>query len=135
MRIMQMFLINRDMAGNMMNKSSDFEQLLSGSSNLPDIVRVFTHLRHGKLYQNDFNYPEISCVIDAEIASDIGGVASKLTAALTIYMDSFLGLSTREMAGGDVEITARFSHLLSLADVANEIKLNAPDVIDCLMGV
>lgn len=130
-----MFLINHNMAGNMMNDLNDFEKFLSSSSHLPDIVRVFTALRHGKLSKNSFNYPEIACIIDAEMAADIGNIASKITAALTIYMDSFIGLTTKELKGGEIELTARFSHLLSLADVASEIKLNAPDVIDCLMGV
>jgi hypothetical protein len=130
-----MFLINHNMAGNMMNDLNNFEKFLNCSSHLPDIVKVFTQLRHGKLCKNNFNYPEISCVIDAETSVDIGNIASKITAALTIYMDSFIGLTTREMQGGEIEITARFSHLLSLTDVASEIKLTAPDVIDCLMSV
>ncbi len=104
---------------------------------LPLTVTAFTLLRHSQMQRNHLNYPEITCRIPLSKVGSSGEVASKLTAALSIHIDSFLGLSTTDLSDclNNVQITARFSHLLSNKDVDYEIKLKASDIIDTLISL
>jgi hypothetical protein len=106
-------------------------------NDLPLSVTAFTFLRHGMLQNNEMNYPEITCLVPLSDGSSSGDIASKLTVALTIHIDSFIGLITKELNDelNNVQVTARFSHLLSPEDVDNEIALKASDIIDTLISL
>jgi hypothetical protein len=85
--------------------------------------------------RNALNYPEIECHLTLTDAGACGEIASKLTAALSIHVDSFLGLVTKEAQDGAdaITITARFATTMRLDALDAEIKLKATDIIDTLM--
>ncbi len=120
---------------NMSENMNEF--FLPSIHDLPISVTAFTLLRHGKMQRNRLNYPEITCCLPLAENGSSGEIASKLTAALSIHIDSFLGLSTTNLSDllDKVQITARFSHLLNNEEVNREIKLKASDIIDTLIGL
>ncbi len=103
----------------------------------PPIVHVFTLLRHGEWRVNDLHYPELSCETQLADAKMAGDAASKLTAALSIHMESFLGLSCFDAKdhSQDICYVARFSRDLRIEEVRGELELKAADIIDTLMAL
>jgi hypothetical protein len=120
----------------MVYTARDMQQFFTPSLvELPLCVTAFTFLRHGEMKRNPLNYPEIQCQLTLSDAQSCGEIASKLTAALSIHIDSFLGLVTKETQDGadTIMIIARFSAMISLDALDAEIKLKAADIIDTLM--
>ena len=103
----------------------------------PPIVHVFTMLRHGEYRINDMHYPELACETQLADAKMAGDAASKLTAALSIHMEHFLGLSCFDAEGESQNIAyvARFSQHVRVEDVRAEMELRAADIIDTLMAL
>jgi hypothetical protein len=103
----------------------------------PPIVHIFTLLRHSDCAVNELHYPELSCETALDDAKMAGDAASKLTAALSIHMDCFLGLSCFEARDGasDIRYVARFSNHLQPEEVRGELELKAADIIDTLMAL
>jgi hypothetical protein len=103
----------------------------------PPIVHVFTLLRHGDYSVNELGYPELSCETHLSDAKMAGDAASKLTAALSIHMESFLGLSCSDVkkTSQDVTYVARFAGHLHATEVRSELELKAADIIDTLMAL
>ncbi|NET71425.1 MAG: hypothetical protein F6K62_10980 [Sphaerospermopsis sp. SIO1G2] len=104
----------------------------------PPIVTLFTMLRRGTTALNELNYPELSCIVSPKELHLGRDAASKLTAALSIHIDGFLGLSCAEGygdTGEQVMFTARFSNLMTPFDVDQIIKQRAADIIDTLMAI
>ncbi len=103
---------------------------------VPPIVTIFTMLRQGECEVNELGYPELSCTLAQDELPCTGEAASKLTAALSIHVVEFLGLScTENDENNTVTYTARFSNLMSAKEVEDTIALRAADLIDTLMAI
>lgn len=104
---------------------------------VPQAVTVFSALRQGEYHVNELNYPELTCCLHLPAEERSGEVASKLTAAMSIHVDGFLGLSCSEPQACDEGIlfSARFSNLMTGDDVERSISTYAADIIDTLMAL
>lgn len=104
---------------------------------VPHIVQSFTLLRQSDCIVNELNYPELRCTLIGCDEELMGATASKLTMALSIHLDAFLGLTCRESVHDDecAELSARFSSFYNADEIVEEINLKAADIIDTLMAL
>ncbi len=103
---------------------------------MPPIVEIFTYLRQGEFRYNELHYPELHFSIPANDMQLSGHVASKLTAALSVHLDNFLGLSCQEdKAGEQTDFVARFFYTTTPDAITEEINVKAPDMIDTLLAL
>ncbi len=124
--------MNRQFDMNTTNNIFDISSLVT-----PQIVQSFTLLRQSTCVVNELNYPELRCVISACDEELAGQTASKLTMALSIHLESFLGLTCREMddSNESTELCARFSNFYHAEEIVEEIDMKAADIIDTLMSL
>jgi L-fucose mutarotase/ribose pyranase (RbsD/FucU family) len=103
----------------------------------PPIVHIFTLMRHGDYIINDMGYPETGCETQLSDAKMAGDAASKLTAALSIHMDGFIGLACyeAELSSRNVSYVARFNKDMTGEEVKAELEMKAADIIDTLMAL
>jgi hypothetical protein len=103
----------------------------------PYIVQVFTLLRQSEIQINELHYPELRCDLPCGNDELAGDTASKLTMALSIHLDYFLGLTCSESSrlGCNAFISARFSNMVDADTIVKDIELKAADIIDTLMSL
>ncbi len=104
---------------------------------LPYIVQIFTLLRQSEIEVNKLHYPELRCDLPYGNEELAGDTASKLTMALSIHLDYFLGLTCSESSrdGCDAFISARFSNMVDADTIMKDIDLKAADIIDTLISL